>query len=256
MLVPELITRIRRRMGKPLPQSPSPKEITDRAIAFYRNATMQANNTGNAWATQEFTLTTDASVRRYEITVPDFSKALLVCTVPSSEPGVTQPELPLEFTQLEQLPNDWAFLNDTGWYWSLWWGTVSQRARYSAFYRMVDGSAGFKNFMEIRPTPIADEQYRILYQVGDWSQSMESNLNFKFPFPELDYYFEALTANSLLSVARWSNDPAYNDAEYKRLSFGLVQDLALYKPTWDAYVASLSVTDIVYCDSFSDFMGI
>src|SRR5881394_1164506 len=106
----DLIFQVRRRMNNPLYQSPSPRQILDRAIDEYRNATMRANNTGNAWAVKEFTLTTVDGQRRYVISAADFSKALLIATVPSSVPGVVEPEIPLEFTQIEQLPNDWEFL--------------------------------------------------------------------------------------------------------------------------------------------------
>lgn len=210
---------------------------------------MKANNTGNAWAIKEYTLETEADTRRYEIEDADFGKPLLIATVPSSTPGIVEPEQTLEFTQLEQLPNDWAYLSNNS-YWSLWlWGT-SQKARYAAFYRQLDAT-GFKNYLEIRPTPAADEEYRVLYQVGDWSASVTSDLNFAFPFPELDFYFVTLVSDCLLYKCRWA-DGKDQKAELEA-AFG--KDLSRYQRTFDDYIASLTVTDIVYAESFADHCG-
>lgn len=219
----------------------------------YTNSTLKANNTGNAWAVNEYTQTAVADTRRYEITVADFSKALLVATVPSSVTGVVEPEKVLEFTQLEQLPKDWAYLADTGG-WSLWFDNVSQRGRYVAVYRRSEAS-GFKVYLEIRPTPKAGELYRVLYQVGDWSGNIPTDLNFAFPFPELNFYFLTLVSDSLLPISRWSADAKENDAEMKRLSYGFTKDLARYQQTFDNFVASLSVSNMVMAESYADYAG-
>lgn len=249
----KLITEVRRRLNGPLAQSPSPRVILDRALAEYRNAVIGANNSGNAWAVNEYTLTATADTRRYEITAADFSKALLIATVPAAT-GPIEPEMPLEFTQLERLPEDWAFLRDVG-YWSLWWASVSQKARFAAFYRQKE-AAGFKNYIEIRPTPDAGEQYRVLYQVGDFTGSVTSDLDFALPFPELDFYFVTLIADALLPYTRWSNDKNDDGDQLKMLAARFQTDLARYQKTYDDWIASLSVGDIVYADSYADSLGI
>jgi hypothetical protein len=250
----QLINQVRRRLRDPLNQSPTPRQILDRAIDEYRNAVMRANNTGNAWAVKEFTITTLDNVRRYETTATDFSKALLVATVPSSTPGVVEPETALEFTQLEQLPRDWEFLAKMS-SWSLWGWNIPQNARYAACYRSVE-TTGFKNYIEIRPTPDAGEQYRVLYQVGDFSGSIASDLSFNFPFPELDFYFQTLVCDGLLPMTRWSADEAADDSLMKKLGTQYLKDLARYEQTFMNFVASLSNTDIVYGESFADYAGL
>lgn len=252
----QFINRVRRRLNNPLAQAPTDRQILDRGIDELRNATMTANNTGNAWAVEEYTVTTEADTRRYEVTANDFGKALLVCTVPSTVPGVVEPEMPLQFTQLEQLPRDWAWLSDTGWWWSLWLCDVSQRSRYAAFFNFLDGSAGFKTVMEIRPTPQAGELYRVLYQVGDWSQSMNSTVAFQFPFPSLDFHFVTLISDSLLPVARWTHDENANIRQAVALERGYAKDLERSTPTWEDYISSLSVSDIVWSESFADYQGL
>lgn len=246
----QLIAQVRRRLNHPLHQTPSVRQILDRAINEYRNATMTANNTGNAWSVDEFTLTALADTRRYEITAPGFSKALLVSTIPSSVPGTVEPEQALEFTQIEQLPRDWAWLADFS-DWSLWAWNVSQKARYAAVFREV-ASTGYKNYIEIRPTPEAGEQYRVLYQVGDFSGYVTSSLDFALPFPEFDFYFTTLVADCLLPITRWSADDAADERFAKNLSGGYIKDLSRYQRTFDDFIAGLSVTDIVYAESFAD----
>jgi hypothetical protein len=246
----QLIFQVRQRMNNPLYQSPSPRQILNRAIDEYRNAVVRANNTGNAWAVKEYTLTTIDGQRRYQIAAADFSKALLIATIPDPTPGIIQPEVALEFTQLEQLPNDWEFLAKTA-SWSLWSYGVTQMARFAAHYREVD-AGGFTNYLEIRPTPGANETYRVLYQVGDFSGGIASTMDFKFPFPELDFYFLTLVCDGLLPLARWTNDGASDEKQGKMLSNQYAKDLIRYEQTFRDFIASLTVSDIVYSDSFAD----
>lgn len=255
------VSAVRRRLNNPLMGSPSPRQILDRGFDAYRMIGIKANNTGHAWATDEFTLTATTGVRRYDVTTslaPRFSKPLLVATVPSSVAGVNEPELPLDFTQIEQLPRDWAWLNSSGINWSLWQGDVTQSARWVAFYRTISDTAGFKMWMEIRPTPIATELYRVLYEVGNWQGLMTASAapTFQLPFPELDAYFIAWTAQSLLPLTRYSSDPSADVGQLQGLAAGLESDLRIYDPIVEAFLASLTVTDLVYGESFADSLGL
>lgn len=244
------IDRIRRRLDGPLHQTPSPKQILELGIDEYSNATMKANNSGNAWAVKELTVTALADTRRYEITAADFAKALLVATVPQNE--LQEPEMILEFTQIEQIPREWAWLSDSPSF-SLWLWNVSQNARYAAVFR-ESTSTGFRNYLELRPTPEAGEEYRVLYQVGNWSGGITSDnlIDFKLPFPELDFYFITLVADGLLAYCKWSNDPVENAMKAKTLSQSFEKALARYDQTFRDFIASLSVSDIVYADSFGE----
>jgi len=253
----ELITRVRERLGENvLPQSPSPLQILRRGVDEYQNATIRGNNTGNAWAVSEFVLTTQSDTRRYAIEVPDFSKALLVSTVPNYA-STYKGERLLNFTQIEQIPNDWSWLSENagGWY-GLWSGSLGGRATYVAFYRQTAGFDGFKNFMEIRPTPGDGEDYRILYQVGDWSKSMGSDLGFEFPFSDVNFYFTTLVADGLLPYAKWSNNAAEDMEMRKMLKMAFTEDLQRYEQTFRDFIASLSVTGIVWGESYADFVGL
>lgn len=220
-----------------------------RGLDEYENAVGRANNTGNAWGINEFTLTTTADTRRYEITAADFGKALTVTTVPDS---VYAPESNLEFTQLEQLPNDWAWLSQTSNNWfGLWQGYISQSARYVAFYRKL-GATGFKHYLEIRPAPIAGELYRVLYQVGQWSSSIPSDLDFELPLPQLNFYFIALVSLGLLDSAKWAD----GEDKSAKLRASLNFDLVRYEDTFKNYIASLSTAQVVFSESYADFCGL
>jgi hypothetical protein len=253
----ELISKVRKRLrssdGLPLFQSPSPETILEIGVSEFQNATMRVNNKGDAWAIKEYVLTTTDDTRRYLITQPDFGKALSVVTVPEDSRHF---ELELEFTELEQIPNDWAWLSNTQSAASLWQSYgVSQSARYVAFYRQLE-TGGFKNYMEIRPSPIVGENYRVLYQVGEWGSQIASDLNFAFPFPEVGYYFIALTANCLLPYTRWTSDAVMDAATKAELKNQFVEDLQRYQETFDNFVASLHRPQLVYAESFADAIGL
>jgi hypothetical protein len=259
MLALRFVNLVRRRLDHPLPQKPSPRLVLDHGFAAYRHLTTRANNTGNAWAMDEIVLNTTADTRRYDLTTiaPRFSKALLVSTVPAANSG--EPELTLDFTQIEQIPRDWAWLQDSGFEFSLWDGLVAQKARLIAFYRQIAaGATGFKNWLEIRPTPAADEQYRIVYQVGDWQRLADAtNLStFIFPFPELDYYFIAVAAYTLLPHTEWSQDEERDAKKRNMIEAVLKNEIASYQPTVDAFIANLAHTDIVWADSYADSLGL
>lgn len=234
-------------------QSPDPKTILRRARDEYQHATQKVSNRGDAWAIKEFTLAASTNVRRYLISQADFGKALLVATVPEDAQHY---EIELEFTQLEQLPTQWAWLSSTQSAYSLWYSSgVSQSARYVAFFRQLDAT-GFQNYLEIRPTPKAAENYRILYQVGEWGSQLPASLVFAFPFPELDFYFVTLVANCLLPVTRWTENAEADRAAKTELKLALVEDLQRYQSTFDDFVSSLSHSKMVFADSFADHLGL
>lgn len=254
----EIISRVRKRLrssdGLPLAQSPSPTAILERAVDEFQNCTQKVSNRGDAWSIKEFVLTTEDNVRRYLIEQPDFGKALLVATIPEDNRHL---EMELEFTQLEQLPNDWAWLSNTQSGFGLWcgWG-VSQRARYVAFFRQLESSGGFRPYMEIRPAPVADEEYRILYQVGEWGSQISSDLLFAFPFPEVGYYFVALVANCLLPITRWTADKVGDMATKTEIKAGLIEDLQRYQPVFDDFVSSLNHPKMIFAESYADSLGL
>lgn len=247
MLTPiKFINTVRRRLDGPLYQSPSPRAILDRAIDDYRDAVVSANNTKNAWAVNEYVITAQADTRRYEITPTDFSKPLLVASVPATSGS---PEEVIEMSQIEQLPREWAWLDDSSAGYSLWFSTV--RSLWAAVYRRSEAD-GFHSYIEFRPTPRAGEQYRILYQVADFKQNINKDnlIDFQLPFPELDFYFIALVAKNLLPYTRWSGSLEADMLKKKELKEGLLEDLERYQKTFDDFISSLSTSDIVYAEPF------
>lgn len=252
MLPLEIIDRVRERLRDPIAQRPSPKRILARALDEYQNAVQTANNLGDAWAIGEFTLTAQAGIRRYEITQMDFGKPLLVATVPADD---YERELSLEFTQVEQLPKDWAWLKDVGNWGLLWQWDVSHSARYVAFWRALEAK-GYKYYCELRPVPTKAEDYRILYQVGEWASKLPEDLDFAFPLRELDFYFTALVALGVLDDTRWSRDEAADLRRAAQIKESLLFDLGRYKETFDNYIASLSQSQTVMAESYADYVGL
>lgn len=261
MLAPELITKVRRILDNPHAQAPSPRDIIDRAIAEYSDAMNAVNNKADAWSVDEVELTTTADTRRYDVTAiaPSFSKALAVVTVPSAVAGVIEPEVILEQSSLEQLPKEWAYLADVNWVWSLWADNVTQKGRFVAFYRQVanDGT-GYKQYLEIRPTPEAGEKYRILYQVGNIQDRIlpANAMSFVFPLPELDHYFLALIAKGVLYKCRWSDDVNSDRVRRQEIENQLVFDLTRYNKTYQEFTASLTQTQMLTAESYADFLGL
>lgn len=246
---------VRSLLNNPLSQAPSFKDILEELEAEYQNVFNETNNTGNAWQVCEYTLTTTEGQRRYRIAPPQFYKALAVTTVPADDN--TDPQYPLEFTELEHLPQEWAWLGENK-------GQLlysSHDAQMVAFYRKL-GKMGAEQWVELRPTPTRTQQYTILYQITDWwvtnSTSLDSTSHplssTKMPHSSQRFYIRALVAQNLLLTGKvqWQFDDKFNLEMGKIVADGLKTKIERYKPVFDEYKDSLDNPDITYISSWAD----
>jgi hypothetical protein len=242
---------VRQMLSNPLTQSPSFKDILEEMEAEYQAVTNQTNNTGNAWQTDNHTLTTVAGTYDYEIAPAngDFYKALNVTTIPSNVD--IDPQFTLEFTELEHIPQEWSWLGQNKGQYMY----SSHDSQIIAFYRKIT-SAGAQLRCQIRPTPASVETYNILYQVTDWWPKVDdvADLGFTLPHSSQRFYVRALVAQNLLlkGMVKWSYDTMANYKQGELVFKGLETRIRRYKEQYDEYIDSLDNPDITYISSWAD----
>jgi len=245
------ITGVRVMLNNPLPQSPSFKDILEELEAEYQHLTNSLNNTGNAWQIENYTLTTAAGTYEYEINPAsgEFYKALNVTTVPDDDS--IDPQYLLEFTELEHIPKEWAWLGQSRGQYMY----SSHDSQMIAFYRQITDS-GEKLYCQLRPTPTRVQTYNILYQVTDWWPRVgeTDNLTFKMPHASQKFYIRALVAQNLLlkGMVKWSFDDVKNYKTGTLVAQALEIRLARYKQAYDEYIDSLDNPDLTMIDVWAD----
>lgn len=238
---------VRSMLGNPLPQAPTIKDITEELEAVYQENTNIGNNTGIAWQVDSFVLTATAGQRTYVLdpdVVIDFYKALTVTTVPTSD---SDPEYTLEFTEIEHLPQEWAWLGQNQ-------GILLDSSHSSglvAFYRQL-GRAGEEIVCELRPTPNSTQQYTVWYQVGDWWERVFQNSDTAYTLPNKEYrfYFRALAARNLLPKCQWSY--GQDKERYENIKEMLDRRIVMSKKVYDDGLATIDNADVIRLDSYAD----
>lgn len=238
-------------LNNPLPQSPSFRDILDELEAEYQHVTNDTNNTGNAWQTNTYTLTTTAGQYDYQIVTDndDFFKALSVTTVPENVDA--DPQYVLEFTEFEHLPKEWAWLGQNkGQYM-----TSSHDSQLIAFYRKI-ATTGEQIWCRLAPTPAQTQDYTILYQVTDWWPLVDASNSrtWKLPHSSQRFYIRSLVAQNLLMSGRvrWSYDNLQNYKMGELVEKGLEIKLKRYEAVYNEYKDSLDNPDIVMADAWAD----
>lgn len=246
------ILGVRSLLGEPLDNAPSVVEIIEALEEVYQHVTNLTNNTGNAWQTSTVEFTTTVGVREYEIQpnrATNFYKPLVVTTVPANT--TTEPEYILQMVEQEHLSQEWSWLSQNN-------GVLfysSHSAFWVAFYQKIS-SKGNGVYCEIRPTPNKVETYKILYQVGDWWNTMETGEKFDFLMPhhEHRFYLRRLAVNVLLDKkkVRWHYNKTENEREADKLRLLNTETLKELKPSFEAHIASLDNADIITLETYGD----
>lgn len=188
-----------------------------------------------------------------ETPLQDFYKALAVTTVPENINA--DPEYVLEFTELEHLPKEWAWLSQNkGQYME-----SSHDAQLIAFYRKM-GTYSEEIWCQIRPIPSKAESYKILYQQSDWWDKFLDSTNyaeFRTPHSTQRMYIRGLVALNLLykGSVKWSFNDMKNELKTKSLIEGLEKRVARYRKSFDEYKDSLDQSDIVYATAWANELG-
>lgn len=249
----EEILGVRVMLNNPLPQSPSFQDILEELEAEYTTLTNTTNATGNAWQVDNYTLTTVAGTYDYAITpvapAGDFFKALNVTTIP--EDVDTSPQYMLEFTELEHIPNEWAWLGESRGQFMY----SSHDSQIIAFYRKIT-SAGESLRCQIRPTPTQVQTYNILYQVSDWWSLIDDSLGLAFTMPHSSqkFYLRALVAQNLLMKGNvsWSFDAVENYKMSNLVAKGLEMRLERYRQVFEEYRGTLDNPDLTEISSWAE----
>lgn len=262
-------------LGDPLPQSPSTDQILEELEAEYQHITNRANNTGNSWLVNDYHLESVAGQQDYrlDIDVNQFHKPLSVTTIPegsvityeSGKTGLTinaenagrAEENILELTELEHMPAGYNWLKMSG-------GSAfgsNHSSELLAIYRKMSPS-GEKIVVQIRPVPnTSGQNYRILYQVTDWWDSLfeaDNSLAQKLPNSSQRMFIRALVAMNLLGkgVVKWALNSNYNMERAKLIAPGLKLRIDRYEGAFEEYLTSLDNPDITYSDNWADSVGL
>lgn len=241
---------VRQILGWPLDNSPGVYEIVKDIEAEYQAMTNKLNFTENAWSVAEYTLSTVAGTYRYRLdnAINYFQKALMISTVPANTAG--DPEYVLEYYELENIPKEWAWLGvGKGQYMF-----SSHDSQLFAIYRTM-AAEGERIYMEMRPIPNSAQDYKILYQQGNWIPAMESTgLTFVLPHESQRYLMRNKVAQKLLyrGVVKWSHDDRINAVKSASILRGIEMSIKELADDFKDYKASLETVDIVYTDAWAD----
>lgn len=229
-----------------MPNAPTAEDIVEALNEVYQWTTNRTNNTGNAWQINTTTIVATEGTFVYEIETQhnDFYKALSVVTIPASE---NDPEYPLEFVEVEHIPEEWSWVTETG---GQLYGSSSHAGRYIAFYRKM-GTDGETIWCEIRPVPTQDENYKITYQVGNyWDRVVDTD--YELPHKEYKFHLRRLAASTLLHKTRWSYDAAANQQRKQEVAATLDRAIEMGAKAFDDHIASLDQANIVEMETYGD----
>jgi hypothetical protein len=238
-------------LRSPLPQSPSFRDIVHELEAEYQHVTNETNNTGNAWQVASYDLETVADQRVYEILPEDgfdYFKPLNITYIPDG----SDRQHTVEMTELENIPKEWAWINQQ----SNPFVFASSEGQFIAFYGSIDEDGTHTN-VEIRPTPDRVQTYTILYQVSDWWALIGASVGsreFTMPFSSQKFYIRSLVAQNLLmkGAVKWSTDDNYNLKMGEIVGKGLEVRIQRYNKVFEEYKLSLDHPDVVEIDSWID----
>lgn len=242
-------------LGDPLDQAPSFSEIVEELASEYQHMTNEANNTAEAWAVKEYTLTTVAGTADYrlDLVIPTLYKPLAIYTIPADVNST--PQYQLQSIEFEYLPKEWAWLGQNR-------GQAlfsSHDSQYIAFYRTIGTTTGEEIYARLAPVPTRAQSYRIIYQQTDWWDILSgAMLSGDAPLPNSSQriYIRALAAENLLlkGSVMWSHDPVQNFARTKMVAEGLKIRKERYYSSYKEYLSSLDQPDVITVDSWADEM--
>jgi len=264
---------VRQFLGSPLEQAPSTRQIIQELEAEYHQLTMEVSNRGQAQLVGEVMITTAQNDRRYQLpdeAAANFYKALSVTTVPAnatvtgdhydkvvSVDSGDDREQTLEFMELAHFSDDWAWLAPSR-------GQLFGSAHDSqaiAFYKVVHPEEGEQVFMELRPTPNAEQRYMILYQITDWWDRIflggldgVQNNDFQMPHSSQRMMIRCYAALNLIqkAVVKWSLNDEYNAMRGTVVSDGLKDRLERYRKAYEDWLDTLEHGDVVYVELWQD----
>jgi len=241
------IQGVRNILANPLPNAPTPEDISDALQEVYQYANNRTNNTGNAWQIGTLNITTVAETYVYQIETQydDFYKALSVVTVPET---ATDPEYPLEFVEVEHIPEEWSWITSNGG--RLYYSDHS--VQYIAFYRKM-GTAGETIWVEMRPVPDRVETYKITYQVGDFWNRV-ANTDYGMPHREHRFHLRRLAAQTLLPKCKWNFGD--NNQMKSEIRETLDRAIAMGAPAFEDHISSLDQANVIELELFGDRYGI
>lgn len=271
--VKQEIQGVRGFLGNPLAQFPTTQDILEELAIEYQHITNRLNNTGNPWLVEDYHLETEIGVSDYrlDIDLQNFYKPLNLYTIPegtdisyntnTNKTGLVLDatnavgdgrEYSLEFIELEHISDKDNYLKPySGWFFNSVFS--SQKV---AIYKKIDED-GERIYLKLRPTPILAQNYRLVYQVSDWWDTLfefSNQLEQKLPNSSQRAYVRALVSMNLLEkgVVKWSLNSNENKDRFSRIQTGLTRRIQRYKEDFDEYLTSLDNPDIITLDSQDD----
>ena len=204
---------IRIRTRDPRAQQPSDRTLLKLLSDQTQNLALEANLRGRYWAVDETDLITTANTAEYLIPVANFGKPIEVYTNwPGNPSYVTQT---VDFFELGDLHYQWDYPANFALVGSLDGSPhTSQRI---AFYHKQG-----QVYARVVPTPAQSAQYRIIYQVGKYGDTMP--LAEEIMLPEFAQLVEVRTAIAALPHCEWWDDERAN--KERRMELGMVLDRA------------------------------
>lgn len=227
--ITESISRIREALDYPYESSPQIHRIYGALLRHLQNRFNELNNTGEAWAFSEATISAVDGTDTYTISATAFGKPISVVTYSTDDNHF---ERPVQMVKISDIVFDWGVPRNIadGW-WSI--DGSAHSATRIAFYR--DAGANTVK-VRIRPVPAASATYKVLYTVGDWTDDVA--LTQTPLLSEHHSVFEIPAALSLLPTCKWSDDRDADNAKRAMLEKSLTGEMMMFENTWRHAIAS------------------
>lgn len=279
------IMGVREFLGAPLPQSPTTRQILSEMETEYSFITNRLNDREDAWAVDEFIITTVANQSRYRVDIlyPKFYKALNVVSIPTNSSNLSAGdgyelgvdldfsvysgdsyEEPLNLVQLENAHMEWNSLApESG---QLFGNSAS--SMFVSFFRTVLKEQGEAIFLEIRPVPKEEGQkYKVLYQLTDWWDTLFGDFTHgsankylaqKLPNSSQKMYLRALVAKNLVlkGQVKWALNYDRNMDRAKGVLASLDDKISRYGASFNSYIDGLNAGEIVDLVGYSEDTGL
>lgn len=227
--ITESISRVRELLDYPKESKPQIHRVYGAVIRHLQNRFNELNNTAEAWAYGETTLSAVDGTDTYTVSATAFGKPISVVTYSTDD---THFERPVQMVKMSDIVFDWSVPRNIadGW-WSLDGSTHS--ATRIAFYR----DAGTNTVKcVLRPIPQASATYRILYTVGDWTDDVA--LTSTPLLSEHHHIFEIPAALALLPSCEWGEDGKKDEMKRGMLEKSLLGELGMFEGVWKRAIAS------------------
>lgn len=228
----ERYSRIRRWLGRPDEQSPSPDDILSQMLVDEQSLLNRLTNTGQPWSLIDFDFTSVAGKSEYDVSPFDGDPGKVYFVYrQTNHPDI--PALPIEFEEFNQLPLGKLPTNQN---------TLLSAYERISFYRLYGQEQQIKAV--IKPTPVESNRYKVYFHTGQIDRSTAS-MSQSSILAEFSDYLDLKTAIALLPYTIWlpetnKENRVFNQERRKEIGAGLIFQLQSQERIFNDYIENIN----------------